>query len=84
MLEKICRVHACSADWLLGLDRGSSAAPQIKQTAVGNNNRLTATVGNAGEMPICRNCPKVAALQETLATIMQAARTAAAKPPRKR
>ena len=27
-LERICRVHACSADWLLGLkERGTSAAP---------------------------------------------------------
>jgi len=28
MLATICRVHACSADWLLGLkERGTSAAP---------------------------------------------------------
>lgn len=83
LIMKICKYYSCSADWLLGIDRDTSAAPQINQTAVGNNNRLTATVGNAGEMPICRSCPKVTALQETLAMIMQAARTAAAKPPRK-
>ena len=28
ILARICRVHACSADWLLGLkERGTSAAP---------------------------------------------------------
>lgn len=26
-LEKICRTHACSADWLLGLDNLRSATP---------------------------------------------------------
>ena len=27
ILSRICRVHSCSADWLLGIERGTSAAP---------------------------------------------------------
>ena len=66
ILATICRVHACSADWLLGLDRGTSAA-QVKTgnnsaVAIGTNARATvrgtfAAPGTPGEMPACARCP---------------------------
>ena len=43
MLEKICRVHACSADWLLGLPK--SAAQSAAQSAA------------PGSLPACAKCP---------------------------
>lgn len=43
MLAKICRVHNCSADWLLGLPQ--SAARTAAQTAA------------PGSLPACAKCP---------------------------
>ena len=61
MLATICRVHACSADWLLGLDRGKSAAVTVNgnNNAVGANARVTirGTSAAPGEMPACSKCP---------------------------
>ena len=52
MLKQICLVHACSADWLLGLpERGASAqvtAGDGAAVAIGSG---TATSSN------CRDCP---------------------------
>ena len=45
LLERICRVHACSADWLLGL-RGT--APQSSTP----NSQLS-----PGSLPQCAKCP---------------------------
>lgn len=63
ILAAICRVHACSADWLLGLDRGTSAA-HVKTgnnsaVAIGANARATVrgTSAAPGEMPACSKCP---------------------------
>ena len=61
ILSRICRVHACSADWLLGIERGTSAA-----VVVGNNNAVGAgarvsvrgtSAAPPGEMPACARCP---------------------------
>lgn len=62
MLAKICRVHKCSADWLLGLPKSAaqsaaqtaaqSAAPTFAEATAG---RQTAAV--PGEMPACSKCP---------------------------
>lgn len=62
IITKICRVHACSADWLLGLDdRGKSAAVTVNgnNNAVGANARVTirGTSSAPGEMPACSKCP---------------------------
>ena len=61
MIYTICRVHACSADWLLGLDRGKSAAVTVNgnNNAVGANARVTirGTSAAPGEMPACSKCP---------------------------
>lgn len=47
MLAKICRIHACSADWLLGLPKAAaeSAAHSAAQSAA------------PGELPACAKCP---------------------------
>ena len=62
MLARICKVHACPADWLLGLDdRGKSAAVTVNgnNNAVGANARVTirGTSAAPGEMPACSKCP---------------------------
>ena len=65
MLATICRVHACSADWLLGLR--DSATPRETKTniragansavAVGANARATVSSGPPGDAPQCARCP---------------------------
>lgn len=63
MIARICNIHACSADWLLGIDRGKSAA-QVKTgnnsaVAIGANARATVrgTSAAAGDAPMCAKCP---------------------------
>ena len=70
ILERIClKMPGVSADWLLGLDRGKSAA-QVKTgdnsaVAIGANARATvrgtfaARGGSAapGDAPMCAKCP---------------------------
>ena len=56
IIEKICRVHACSADWLLGLKDKSptvSAGPGAA-VAIGANARASAHTAEA--KTACRNC----------------------------
>ena len=61
MLATICRVHACSADWLLGLkDRsGSFIAGNGAAVAIGKNARASSHVTSTppGEAPQCSRCP---------------------------
>ena len=65
ILARICLVHACSADWILGIDelikRGKSAAVTVNgnNNAVGANARVTIRGASAapGEMPACSKCP---------------------------
>lgn len=87
-LKEICRLLGCSADWLLGLpSRGGSVTARGDGAIAAAGSNIHIEVGKddkPGEMKVCANCPKVAALQETFATILQAARTAAAKSPRKK
>lgn len=54
ILAEICRVHACSADWLLGLKDLKSAAADFKQdaplkTPVVNLDELRATATQLAE-----------------------------------
>ena len=62
ILQQICRVHACSADWLLGLpERGGSAgggenAPGAKRQAPGTKHQAPAT-----PPPDCSRCQLMAA-----------------------
>ena len=61
ILEKICRTHACSADWLLGLDeRGTSVnAGAGAAVAIGANARASVrgTSAAQGERSDCAGCP---------------------------
>ena len=61
IIEKICRAHACSADWLLGLDeRGTSVnAGAGAAVAIGANARASArtSVAPPGDRPDCVGCP---------------------------
>lgn len=70
ILEKICRVHAVSSDWLLGLkDNGTTVtAAAGAAVAIGSNARATA-ITNPGSNPACAKCPlqkKLKALQKLL------------------
>ena len=60
ILERICRVHSCSADWLIGIERGTSAAVVVgNNNAVGTGARVSirGESAAAGEMPACSKCP---------------------------
>ena len=72
VLATICRVHACSADWLLGIDR---AAPAV--SVIGNGNAVangagaravSASSAQPGDLPQCAKCP----LKKRLAKIERA------------
>lgn len=70
VLERICRVHAVSSDWLLGLkDNGTTVtAAAGAAVAIGSNARATA-ITNPGDNPACAKCPlqkKLKALQKLL------------------
>ena len=87
MIAKICRVHACSADWLLGIDRGTSAAPKVEQRGNGNISQI----GNGNTARDCSNCAskQLADLMKQLGITVAdlasvAAKKSAAKPPRKK
>ena len=60
ILEKICRVHACSADWLLGLkDRGTSSAVASGSGAIavaGSGNKVSIK-NKAAQPKDCVKCP---------------------------
>ena len=54
IIARICRVHACSADWLLGLDDKLSARQKVSARAgaggiaiAGSGNRVTGVVAGA-------------------------------------
>ena len=60
ILEKICRVHSCSADWLLGLtDRASSSAVASGAGAIavaGSGNNVSVKTKAAAPKD-CAKCP---------------------------
>lgn len=60
MLKQICLVHACSADWLLGLreDREARSGPQV--TATGGS-AVSLGSGNAAVVKDCSKCKLMAA-----------------------
>ena len=73
IIQRICRAHDCSADWLLGLDkRGTSVnAGAGAAVAIGANARATSrtTVAAPGEMPACSKCPHLKKLHKLEAMI---------------
>ncbi len=67
MIFTICHVHACSADWLLGIERGTPAAVVVgNNNAVGTGARVSirGESATAGEMPACRKCPHLKKLRK--------------------
>ena len=68
ILSNICRIHAASSDWLLGLDVNKSS------NAIANGNHSIAIAGNnrivvAGESQQCAKCPykkKLKALEKLI------------------
>ena len=54
IITRICRVHACSADWLLGLKESGSDAVKVSNSpgaAIANGRNARASVG-----PNCEQC----------------------------
>ena len=49
-LSKICRVHACSADWLLGLREASTKHPSTSEAQAPKHQP-------PGSLPACSKCP---------------------------
>lgn len=55
IITRICRVHACSADWLLGLKESGADAVKVSNSpgaAIANGRNARASVG-----PNCEQCP---------------------------
>ena len=68
VLTRICRVHACSADWLLGLDDKLSLREKVSGSVkagaggiaiggVGNRVSGTLIASDNGHAPTCAKCP---------------------------
>lgn len=53
LLATICRVHACSADWLLGLRERGEAAGQLTTP----NSQPATNPTAPGSLPQCAKCP---------------------------
>ena len=73
MLVKICRAHACSSDWLLGLDAPAAAHSVVASgnavVAVGRNARASSISHAAPVAPSCAKCPykrKLSALEKLI------------------
>ena len=70
IIEKICRVHACSADWLLGLKdnaaptvtAGAGAAVAIGSHAKATSNAKLSTPNSL--TPNCSKCPHLKKLKK--------------------
>ena len=76
VLFKICRAHAVSSDWLLGLKDSCSARQNNSARAgaggiaiAGSGNRVTGVVAGAPTTAACAKCPykkKLKALEKVL------------------
>ena len=69
LLATICRVHACSADWLLGIDRAPSSSIEVRErgsaesqgssaeeSGGGVSRRARSPSPAPGELPQCLRC----------------------------
>ena len=57
IIARICRAHACSADWLLGLKDSAALSVRVGDgaaVAIGANARANAAAKSAAD---CRTCP---------------------------
>ena len=63
MLIKICKVHSCSSDWLLGLDPQTGGGVAVtgsgNAVAIGTGAKASARTVHAGrrECESCAKCP---------------------------
>lgn len=87
MLKQLCALLNISADELLGIDRGTSAANNVMQRGNGNISQI----GNGNTARDCSNCAskQLADLMKQLGITVAdlasvAAKKSAAKPPRKK
>ena len=74
VLERICRVHACSADWLLGLkDKAHTVtAGAGAAVAIGSNARATSKLSTPNSStPSCAKCPHLKKLKKLEALLKQ-------------
>lgn len=68
IIEKICRIHACSADWLLGLK--DNAAPTVTAgagaaVAIGSHAKATSKLSTPNSLtPNCTKCPHLKKLKK--------------------
>lgn len=86
-IRKICVFFNRTADELLGINRGTSAAPKVEQRGNGNISQI----GNGNTARDCSNCAskQLADLMKQLGITVAdlasvAAKKSAAKPPRKK
>lgn len=76
IIEKICRVHACSADWLLGLK--DNAAPTVTAgagaaVAIGSHAKATSKLSTPNfPTPNCTKCPHLKKLKKLEALLKKA------------
>lgn len=65
ILARICCVHACSADWLLGLSKSAAktAAHSAAETAAESAAGTAAQSAAAGSLPACAKCPFKVAIE---------------------
>ena len=73
ILARICRVHDCSADWLLGL---RTPPRPVRVTAIDAGDHAVVTIGDKsrtrvrvtsaahGDMPACSKCPHLKKLKK--------------------
>jgi len=52
ILERICRVHACSSDWLLGLRDAGSETPKLPAAKA-----TSPAPASPDSLPQCAKCP---------------------------
>jgi transcriptional regulator with XRE-family HTH domain len=76
IIERICRVHACSADWLLGLK--DNAAPTVTAgagaaVAIGSHAKATSKLSTPNSpTPNCTKCPHLKKLKKLEALLKKA------------
>lgn len=70
IIARICRVHACSADWLLGLKDHFGISVQADKGSMAvniSNNRLDGSIGSfaitSDHPPSCKKCPHLKKLR---------------------
>ena len=69
IIQRICRVHACSADWLLGLKDHETPISVGDGSAVAIGPHARASVGPPGKMAACSKCPHLKKLKKLEAVL---------------